>query len=314
MIWNATKIPWLAESSDAIIVTPLRIVLIVLVALLVRSIINRCIKRMMTASAKGRGPGILKPFRERVPNLLSDADSVELLGDRRRQRAQTIGTALRSLVSWFIYAIMAMLILAELNVNLGPILASAGVVGLALGFGAQALVKDILSGMFMLMEDQYGVGDVIDVGEAIGTVEVVGLRITTIRDLSGALWYVRNGEIIRVANHSQSWAQVVLNVPLGAKADVDVAAEAIKRAATELTEDPEFSEHILDAPDAQGIVDLGVDATRFRVVLKTTSDQQWAIGRALRGRITQALREAGVSSAIDDHLYFSSLHSQQGDG
>src|SRR4029077_3961131 len=135
--------------------------------------------------------------------------------ERRRQRAEALGSVLRSFVSVTIFSIAIMLILGELGVNLAPLIASAGIAGVALGFGAQNLVKDFITGLFMLLEDQYGVGDVVDVGEASGTVEAVGLRITTIRDARGVLWYIRNGEIVRVGNRSQGWALVVVDVPVG---------------------------------------------------------------------------------------------------
>ena len=123
-----------------------------------------------------------------------------------------------------------MLVLGELGVNLAPLLASAGIAGIALGFGAQNLVKDFIAGLFMLLEDQYGVGDVVDLGEASGTVEAVGLRITTIRDGRGVLWYIRNGEIVRVGNKSQGWALVVVDVPVGF-AGVEEAAAVLRAAA-----------------------------------------------------------------------------------
>ena len=107
------------------------------------------------------------------------------------------------------------MMLSELGVNVAPIIASAGILGIALGFGAQSLVKDFLSGIFMIFEDQYGVGDVVDLGEAIGTVEAVSLRVTRLRDVNGTVWYVRNGEILRVGNMSQNWARTVLDVGVG---------------------------------------------------------------------------------------------------
>lgn len=310
LVWNSTQSAWLANNSDVLLVKPLRILMIIAICLLVRGLVNRTIKKLVTPTEKERAPAILRPLRERVPNLMADADTRELLGNRRRQRAQTIGSVLRSMVTWLVYAVMAMLVLAELNVNLGPLLASAGVVGLAIGFGAQALVKDILSGLFMIMEDQYGVGDVIDVGEATGTVEVVGLRVTTIRDMQGALWYVRNGEITRVSNQSQSWAKVVLDVPIQSSMDIDTASQAITTAATQLAEDPRWRESILEAPHPEGIVELSVDATVFRVSLKSTSNDQWALGRELRRRVFQALRALGVSSDVAESQVYVEPPSQ----
>lgn len=298
LVWNLTGNEWLSESADVLFFKPLKILLIIGICLLVRGLVNRAIKRLTRVTADGRSPRLLRPFKERVPNLMSDSDTEELLGDRRKQRAETIGTLLRSLVSWLIYAIMFLLVLSELEINIGPILASAGVAGLAIGFGAQALVKDVISGLFMIMEDQYGVGDSVDLGEAVGVVQVVGLRVTTLRDLQGTLWYVRNGEIIRVGNQSQSWANIVLDLPLGPSVDVDTATEAIMRAAVTFNEDPQWGDYVLEEPDVQGVVDMNVDATVFRVVLKVDSEQQWAIGRELRRRISQVLRESGIASEL----------------
>lgn len=296
--WKLTGSAWLAESSDTLIVKPMRILLIIAICLLARGLINRTIKRITDTRAGRKMPTILRPFKERLPNLMSDVDAVDLLGDRRRQRAQTIGSVLRSLVTWLVYAVMAMLVLAELNISLGPLLASAGIAGLAIGFGAQALVKDILSGMFMIMEDQYGVGDVVDLGETIGTIEMVGLRVTTVRDLQGTLWYVRNGEIIRVGNFSQSWAKVVLLIPLAPSVDVDAAADAIIAAAGDLADDPEWSHAILDRPEPQGLVDMTLDGSVYRLLLKTSSAEQWAVARELRRRVARALRQAGIAEEL----------------
>ncbi|GAA4900174.1 small conductance mechanosensitive channel [Stackebrandtia albiflava] len=300
LLWDMTGQAWLAESSDWLLVKPMRILIIVAVCLLVRGLVNRAIKRLTRPREPGKVPAILKPFRERIPNLMADTDALALMGDRRRARASTIGSVLRSLVTWLVYAIMFMLILAEFNVNLGPLLASAGVVGLAIGFGAQALVKDVISGVFMIMEDQYGVGDLVDLGEASGTVEVVGLRVTTIRDMHGTLWYVRNGEIIRVGNRSQSWANVILDIPLASNVDIDAAGRVISEAVEGLDDDPAFGEAVLEAPDVQGVVDINVEATVFRVVVKADSGSQWALGRELRRRISHHLREAGIADAIAD--------------
>ncbi|TQL75565.1 small conductance mechanosensitive channel [Stackebrandtia endophytica] len=314
LIWNMTSNVWLAESSDWLVVRPLRILIIIVVCLLVRGVVNRSIKRLTTPRETGKTPAILRPFRERIPNLMADTDAHELMGDRRRARASTIGSVLRSLVTWLVYAIMFMLVLAEFDVNLGPLLASAGVVGLAIGFGAQALVKDVLSGIFLIMEDQYGVGDLVDLGESVGTVEVVGLRVTTIRDLQGTLWYVRNGEIIRVGNHSQSWANVVLDIPLGPSVDVDDAAEVIGTAVNEVVSDPEWSDAVLAEPELQGVSDITVDGSKFRVLVKSDSGRQWALGRELRGRISHALQEAGVAQDLAGNRVYVRRSTEQTGG
>ena len=150
--------------------------------------------------------------------------------ERRRQRAEAIGSVLRSFVTAAVFTMATLLVFGELGFNLGPLLASAGIVGVALGFGAQSLVKDLIAGLFMLLEDQYGVGDTVDLGEAVGVVETVGLRITTVRDMRGVLWYIRNGEIVRVGNKSQGWSLVVIDIPIGF-VSAEEAVAVLRRAA-----------------------------------------------------------------------------------
>jgi small conductance mechanosensitive channel len=167
----------------------------------------------------------------------------------------------------------------------------------ALGFGAQNLVKDFIAGLFMLLEDQYGVGDVIDVGEASGTVEAVGLRITTIRDGRGVLWYIRNGEIVRVGNKSQGWALVVVDVPIGF-AGVEEATSVLRSAASTLAEDPEYAPDLLEAPAVLGVEQITVDGAVVRTTMKTASEKQWSLARELRRRLTEALESAGITAQI----------------
>jgi small conductance mechanosensitive channel len=201
---------------------------------------------------------------------------------------------LRSLASVTIFSVALMMVLAELGVNLAPLLASAGIAGIALGFGAQNLVKDFIAGLFMLLEDQYGVGDVVDVGEISGIVEAVGLRITTSRDGRGVLWYIRNGEIIRVGNRSQGWAMVVVDVPVGF-AGVEEATEVLRAAATALADDPEFAADLLEAPQVLGVEQINLDGAVVRTTAKTSSEAQWRVGRELRRRLTEALESAGIT-------------------
>ena len=152
-------------------------------------------------------PPLLRGLRDRAP---SNAHAAA----RRAQRAQTIASVLKSTTSIVLLIWVALGILNVLGVNIAPFIASAGVVGLAIGFGAQNLVRDFVTGVFMLLEDQYGVGDTVDLGDAVGEVESVGLRVTTVRDIDGTLWYVRNGEIARVGNMSQDYAVARIEVPV----------------------------------------------------------------------------------------------------
>jgi len=168
---------------------------------------------------------------------------------RRAQRANTVGSVLSSIATLLIWGLVCFWILGLLNVNLAPLIAGAGLIGIALGFGAQSLVKDFLSGIFMLLEDQYGVGDVIDVGEASGVVEGVTLRVTRIRDNDGVLWHVPNGTIRQVGNKTQQWARAVIDIGVSYDADIDRATEVIADAATGLWEDPAWRPLLLEQPD-----------------------------------------------------------------
>jgi small conductance mechanosensitive channel len=266
-----------------------RVVVILVVALLVRALVNRAVTRL-TRVGETATPALLRPLRERaLPALAQNG----LLSERRRQRAETIGSILRSITSFAVLGLAMMLILGELGLNLAPILASAGVVGIALGFGAQNLVKDFLSGVFMLLEDQYGVGDVVDVGDGSGTrdvsgtVEAVGLRTSRIRDVHGTLWFVRNGEIVRVGNKSQGYAQVVLDVPLAHQADLERAGQLMKAAADELWRDPDWSDQVLSEPQYLGVEQINTDGVVLRLTVKTRPGQQWRVGRELRLRIKE---------------------------
>jgi small conductance mechanosensitive channel len=271
----------LVDHRVVLVDKPVRILLIVLVALLARRLVNRLIRRLTQLSAEADVPLMLRPLKERIPvNGL-------LVSERRRQRAETIGSVLRNVVSLAVAALAAMLVLAELGYSLAPVIASAGILGVALGFGAQNLVKDFLSGIFMFVEDQYGVGDVIDLGPATGTVEAVGLRTTRLRDVNGTVWYVRNGEILRVGNKSQGFAQVVLDVPVPYATDVDAAGAAMKEVADALWKDPDWADVIINEPELLGIEQLTEEGLVLRLTVKTQPLQQWRVGRELRRRLKE---------------------------
>ncbi len=294
-IYDQTGNSWLASGSYYLLTKPLTVLLILLIALIIRYLLNRTIGRLVRSTSEGSVPAILKPLKSRLPNSITDATSV--FPERRRQRAEAIGSVLRSFTTATVFSIAALMILGEIGVNVAPLIASAGIVGVALGFGAQSLVKDLIAGLFMLLEDQYGVGDVVDLGEASGTVEAVGLRITTIRDGRGVLWYIRNGEIVRVGNKSQGWAMVVVDVPIGF-ADVEQAAAVLREAAAGLAGDAEYADDLIEPPAVLGVEQITVDGAVLRTTVKTTSDAQWRLGRELRRRLTDALAAAGISGQM----------------
>jgi small conductance mechanosensitive channel len=208
-----------------------------------------------------------------------------------------MGSLLKSIASVVILTIFVITVIAELGFAVGPLIASAGIVGIALGFGAQSLVSDFLSGIFMIFEDQYGVGDVVDLGEAIGTVEAVGLRVTRLRDVEGTVWYVRNGEIVRVGNSSQNWARTVVDVPLGHDQDLYRVQEVLKDIAHDVWEDEEFKKVIIEEPEVWGVQDLTPDWITVRVTLKTAPLEQWAVAREMRERIKARFDHEGIELA-----------------
>jgi len=217
---------------------------------------------------------------------------------RRVQRAETMGSVLRSTAA-LVIGIVVITIIANINAwDLGPVLASAGVLGVALGFGAQTLVKDFLSGIFMLIEDQYGVGDVIDVGQATGMVEAIGLRVTQIRDLSGTLWYVRNGEVQRVGNMTQGWSRARVEVLIASDGDVERAKQVLQEAAEDIAADEDLAQHLLGDPEVTGFEDLSAESVRLRLMIKVAPAQQWIVQRALRARIRERFAAAQIPLAL----------------
>nr|WP_189222580.1 mechanosensitive ion channel family protein [Saccharothrix coeruleofusca] len=268
----------------------LRIALTVVIAVVVRFLLRRLIDRLTRGSGEGRKPRLLKPLRERAPQALG-----VLVSERREQRARTIGSVLKSMVTFVVFGVAFIQVLTELGMNVAPILTSAGILGVAIGFGAQNLVKDFLSGMFMMLEDQYGVGDVVDLGPATGTVESVGLRITTIRDTNGTVWYVRNGEIQRVGNSSQGFAVAVVDLPLGYGANLAEVTDVLSRAAKSATAEEQLAKDVIAEPDVLGVEKVTPEGITMRVTVKVRPGRQWAVQRALRAKLMPALEDAGVS-------------------
>ena len=239
---------WVAESAEWLIAKPFRILLILLIAFLARAVLHRVIERLSRRAVEGSLPGVLQ--RGRLTSLLETAP---LLSERRKQRTETLASVLKSITSGTVFTLALLMILGELAFNIGPFIAGAGIAGIALGFGAQSLVKDFLSGMFMLVEDQYGVGDVIDVGEASGVVEAVGLRVTRLRDVDGTVWYFPNGEILRVGNKSQGWARAVVDVSVAYGSDIALVRRVLGKVAEDLYADEEFRDLVLDEPEVWGV-------------------------------------------------------------
>lgn len=281
-----------AEFADRF-AAPLRVLVIVIVAYIVVRLARRAIRRMVRRLETGDGHARLDTFRRRTGLALLDT-SDQIPTARRVQRARTIGVVLRSVVTAFVWGIAVLMSLGELGVELAPLLAGAGVAGIALGFGAQTLVRDFLSGLFMLFEDQYGVGDIVDVGPAQGMVEAVSLRTTRLRDLEGTVWHVPNGEITRVGNMSQEWARALLDIDVDYDTDIPTAKRIIKETADGLWHDDEWSRLVLSEPEVWGVQALGGSSIVIRLIVQTRPLEQWAVQRELRARLKQAFDAAGI--------------------
>jgi moderate conductance mechanosensitive channel len=272
---------FLARTADFLLAKPLQIVLIVLGALVINRLIRRAIARFVQRLRAG----------ESMFARLSDDDMARA---RSAARAETISQVLRSVATAAIYGIAALMVLGELGINLGPLLAGAGIAGVAIGFGAQSLVKDFLSGVFMIVEDQFGVGDTVDLGEAVGTVEAVTLRSTRLRDVNGTVWHVPNGTIQRVANKSQQWSRAVLDVAVAYDADVRHASEVIKRVADDMAHEEAWTACILEDPEVSGVESLGAEGIVIRLSVKTQPGEQFKLLREMRVRIKDALAAEGI--------------------
>jgi small conductance mechanosensitive channel len=220
---------------------------------------------------------------------------LEDLATRRHvQRVDTLAPVLRNVVSIAVWFVAARIIISDLGIDLAPLLASAGVATVVIGFGAQQVVRDYLAGLFMLLEDQFGVGDVIDMGEATGTVESVSLRVTRLRDIEGVVWWVPNGQVTRVGNKSQQWSRALLDIAVAPDTDTARATEVIQQTADDMWHDPKWSNRLLAEPEVWGVEDVAVAGVLIRLVVKTVPLAQWDVARELRARLKRAFDEAGI--------------------
>jgi small conductance mechanosensitive channel len=280
-----------ADVSDLIFGKVGHILLLLVLAWLLNLFVRRAIRRFTASMTGVTANDTMSKLRRHAPAVVADST---VLSTRAAARAKTLGDVLQSVAGFTIWGITAVTVLGEIGIDLGPIVASAGIAGVALGFGAQSLVKDIISGFFMLVEDQYGVGDIVDVGEASGTVEAVSLRTTRIRDVKGTVWHVPNGTVQRVGNMSQQWARALLDVSVAYGSDVDLAQRVIKETADGLWNDRAWNGTILDEPEVWGVEQLALDAIHIRLVIKTKPAEQFRVMRELRGRLLKAFHEHGI--------------------
>lgn len=281
--WTGNEV--LANVVDWIVGKPSALVGLIAIGFVVRWVLHRIIDRVVKRAEAGVLPDSLsrRIIGGRMGAALNLTDDPNYT--RRVQRAATMGSLLKSIVTGVVVTVVALMFISELGYDIAPLIASAGILGVALGFGSQTLVKDFLSGIFMIFEDQYGVGDEVDLGEASGTVEAVSLRVTRLRDVNGTVWYVRNGEILRVGNMSQNWARTVLDVKVAYGEDLARVQRVLAEIAHDLWEDEDFKGRVIEEPSVWGVQELGPDAVLIRLALKTAPLEQWAVAREMRQRI-----------------------------
>lgn len=257
----------------------LKIVLILVLALVFARLGSRLTGRSI------RSIGARSPLRE--------------ASARAEQRADTLAGVAVSLVRVCVWTFAVLLIMGEIGLNLGPFLAGASIVGVAVGFGAQSLVKDFFSGFFILVEDQYAVGDVITIVDTTGTVEEINLRVTRLRASDGTVWYVPNGEIRKVGNSAKEWSRSIVDVIVPNKADLVAATAAIAEEAVALVREPTWAEAVLEPPEVLGVESLGAENVTVRVSTKTTPAHRAPLAREMRSRISSRLQRDGLISLAD---------------
>lgn len=280
-------------STDFWLDKPLRIVLIIVGAMILRLALGVAVRHITDQVAKGTRYRIVPAKDPHTQATQYVPDNLQS-NSRQSQRAKTVGSVLRSVSAIVIWTVAIVMIISELGFNIAPVIASAGIAGVALSFGAQSLVKDFLSGIFIVAEDQLGIGDVVDLGEASGTVEAVGLRTTQVRDVNGTLWHVRNGEILRVGNSSQGWARTNIDLPVPYDSDIEEISEILLQAAHRALSNPDIKRSIMGEPEVLGVESVTGESLTLRISVKTAPSEQWAVARVLRVALKRALDENGA--------------------
>jgi small conductance mechanosensitive channel len=281
--------PETSEIVEFFVDKPLKIVLVLVLAFVANRFARKGMKRALRTLQSGAVQERLGSLRAATPEALLATTEHSL---RAEQRIEALASVLRSLLTFVIYAVALFMILGEVGIELGPLLAGAGIIGVALGFGSQSLVKDFLSGVFILIEDQFGVGDIVNLdGETSGTVEAVSLRTTRLRSVDGTVWHVPNGEIRRVGNQSQHWSRALIDVEVAYETDLDHAQAVIAAVAHEIAES---DTDVLDEPEVWGVEALGANGVMIRLVVKTRPSQQYRVSRELRARIKSAFEREGI--------------------
>src|SRR5690349_4520963 len=281
--------PETSEIAEFLVDKPLKIVVILVLAFVANRAARKGMKRALRTLQSGAVQERLGSLRAATPEALLATTEHSL---RAEQRIEALASVLRSLLTFVIYAVALFMILGEVGIELGPLLAGAGILGVALGFGSQSLVKDFLSGVFILVEDQFGVGDIVDLdAQTSGVVDAVSLRTTRLRSVDGTLWHVPNGEIRRVGNQSQHWSRALIDVEVAYDTDVEHAEAVIGTVAGDLAAEDGA---VLDEPEVWGVERLGGHGVGLRLVVKTRPSEHFRIARELRRRIKAAFDREGI--------------------
>lgn len=275
--------------------TAIEIGVLVVVAFLIYRIVSHAIKLVVNQSVKRAEERYAKE-ETRAARILASVTGMSF--QRHQARTKTLGSVLRSVNAVVVLTVTVMMVLRSLGIPLTPLLASAGVGGVAIGFGAQSLVKDYLSGIFMILEDQFGVGDFVDLGEASGTIEEVGLRVTRLRDVGGQVWYVRNGEILRVGNLSQGWSTGTVVVPVAADSDPEKVLAVLEKTMDEIENDQDLADVLLERPNVAGIDTVSGGTMTVKIFAKCAPNQHWKVQRTILQQAVEDLRRAGIRGPI----------------
>jgi small conductance mechanosensitive channel len=249
---------------------------------------------------------IVRRFEHEL-NLGTDLEALE-----RAKRARTLGSVVRNVTTALVSAIAILMVLRELHVDIGPVLAGAGIVGLAVGFGAQTLVRDIISGFFLILEDQVRVGDVAAINGVGGLVEAINLRTIVLRDTEGTVHVFPNGAINTLANRSKDYSYYVIDLSVAYDEDPDRVAEVVRATAADLQKDARFGPFILEPLEVLGVDAFGESALLLKMRIKTMPLKQWDVGRELRRRIKKAFDAAGISIPFPQRVVMTRIEKAEG--
>ncbi|MCS5718675.1 mechanosensitive ion channel family protein [Herbiconiux sp. CPCC 205763] len=268
---------------------PISILVIIIGAIVLRGILLFTVRRLVDQVVNG-----VKKKQNVTDTQALNASPLAAV--RIVQRTRTLGTVLTNVINVTIVVVGVILLVNTIDPTvLGSLALLTAALGAGLGFGAQNIVKDVLNGLFMVFEDQLGVGDVVDLGPATGVVEGVGIRVTQVRDVNGTLWFVRNGEILRVGNMSQGWARVIIDLAIPYDADLDVVQDKILETAVTMSNEPKWRSRVIEKPEIWGLESISAEALVIRVVVKTRTSAKDDVARDLRIRLKRALDELDVT-------------------